>query len=98
MTLVNTNELNNSSLRFPGEFEPHEGTLMIWPERPGSWGKDSSKAEDAFAEIITKLLEVENVYLVVSDRAAETVYNRFNRSAEDSHEFLGERCRTDLCT
>ena len=86
MTLVNTNELNNSSLRFPGEFEPHEGTLMIWPERPGSWGKDSSKAEDAFAEIITKLLEVENVYLVVSDRAAETVYNRFNRSAEDSHE------------
>ena len=21
----------------PGEFEPHEGTLMIWPWRPGSW-------------------------------------------------------------
>ncbi|MBR1674974.1 MAG: agmatine deiminase [Eubacterium sp.] len=86
MTLVNTNELNNSSLRFPGEFEPHKGTLMIWPERPGSWGKDSSKAEDAFAEIITKLLEVEDVYLVVSDKAAETVYNRFNKSTEAPHE------------
>ena len=21
----------------PGEFEPHKGTIMIWPERPGSW-------------------------------------------------------------
>ena len=20
----------------PGEFEPHRGTIMIWPERPGS--------------------------------------------------------------
>ena len=21
----------------PGEFEPHRGCILIWPERPGSW-------------------------------------------------------------
>ena len=91
MTTINTkenstNKLLDNTIRFPGEFETHEGTLMIWPERPGSWGKDSSKAEDAFAEIITKLLEVEDVYLVVSDKAAERVYDLFNKSEDDSHE------------
>ena len=53
-TIISIDEIKNS-IRFPGEFEPHEGTLIIWPERPGSWGKDSSKAEDAFAEIITNI-------------------------------------------
>lgn len=31
----------------PGEFEPHKGTIMIWPERPGSWAygaKDARKS------------------------------------------------------
>ena len=23
--------------RMPAEYEPHHGTLMIWPTRPGSW-------------------------------------------------------------
>ena len=76
-TIISIDEIKNS-IRFPGEFEPHEGTLIIWPERPGSWGKDSSKAEDAFAEIITKLLQVEDVYLVVSEKASEKVYDRFS--------------------
>ena len=24
----------------PGEFEPHQGCILIWPKRPGSWGYD----------------------------------------------------------
>ncbi len=23
--------------RMPGEFEPHRGTYIIWPERPDNW-------------------------------------------------------------
>ena len=23
--------------RMPGEYEPHRGCILIWPERPGSW-------------------------------------------------------------
>ena len=29
----------SDGFHMPGEFEPHKGTIMIWPERPGvkSW-------------------------------------------------------------
>lgn len=26
--------------RMPAEYEPHHGTLMVWPTRPGSWPFD----------------------------------------------------------
>ena len=61
------------NIRFPAEFEPHEGTLLIWPERPGSWGKDSSAAEEAFLSIIRELAKNEKVYLMVSPKAAPRV-------------------------
>lgn len=76
MSLQNSKEIP-AGIRFPGEFEPHEGTLMVWPERPGSWGKDSSGAERAFTDIIEALLEVEKVWLVVSPKAAPAVRERF---------------------
>jgi hypothetical protein len=25
----------SDGFHMPGEFEPHKGTIMIWPERPG---------------------------------------------------------------
>ena len=50
---------------------------MVWPERPGSWGKDSSGAERAFTDIIEALLEVEKVWLIVSPKAAPAVRERF---------------------
>ena len=76
MSLQNSKEIP-AGIRFPGEFEPHEGTLMVWPERPGSWGKDSSGAERAFTDIIEALLKVEKVWLVVSPKAAPAVRERF---------------------
>ncbi|MEE3456509.1 MAG: agmatine deiminase [Lachnospiraceae bacterium] len=76
MSLQNSKEIP-AGIRFPGEFEPHEGTLMVWPERPGSWGKDPSGAERAFTDIIEALLEVEKVWLVVSPKAAPAVRERF---------------------
>ena len=76
MSLQNSKEIP-AGIRFPGEYEPHEGTLMVWPERPGSWGKDSSGAERAFTDIIEALLEVEKVWLIVSPKAAPAVRERF---------------------
>ena len=35
----------------PGEFEPHEGTIMIWPERPGSWNYGAREAQKAFVKV-----------------------------------------------
>ena len=76
MSLQNSKEIP-AGIRFPGEYEPHEGTLMVWPERPGSWGKDSSRAERAFTDIIEALLKVEKVWLIVSPKAAPAVRERF---------------------
>lgn len=63
------------SIRFPGEFEPHHGTLMVWPHRPGSWGKDKSGAVNAFAEIIFEILKREEMYLVVPPSFKEEATN-----------------------
>ena len=36
----------------PGEFEPHQGCILIWPKRPGSWGYEAKAAGNAFAAVI----------------------------------------------
>ena len=62
--------------RFPAEYEPHLGTLMIWPERPGSWGRDTSAAEKAFMDVITGILRSEKIFLLVNPGEKEYVLNR----------------------
>ena len=36
----------------PAEFEPHDATIMIFPERRGSWGYDAVPAAGVFSGII----------------------------------------------
>ncbi len=50
--------------RMPAEYEPHQGTLMIWPVRPGSWPHDGVAAKRAFCNVIAALLPHETVYLL----------------------------------
>lgn len=52
----------------PGEFEKHKGTLMIWPERPGSWIYGAKAARKAFTEIATQISECEKMYMLVSEQ------------------------------
>ena len=66
----------NETIRFPAEFEPHHGTLLIWPERPGSWGKDPRAAEKAFLDIIEELLRSEKVYLLVNPSSIVSVMEK----------------------
>lgn len=51
----------------PGEYAGHMGTLMIWPERPGSWAYDGRGAKAAFCDIILSLSRNEKVYLFASE-------------------------------
>ena len=37
-----------SGFLMPGEFEPHEGCIMIWPERPGSWRNGARRRAGRF--------------------------------------------------
>lgn len=64
---------NDALIRFPkadgyfmpGEYEPHAGCIMIWPERPGSWRNEAREARWAFREVIRAIAESEPVYLAV---------------------------------
>ena len=53
----------------PGEFEPHRGTIMIWPERPGSWPYEAKAARKAFKEIIKTIAESEEVFVAAGERS-----------------------------
>lgn len=50
--------------RMPAEFEPHLGTMMIWPVRPGSWPYAGRDAKPAFCEVMRAILEDEKVWLL----------------------------------
>ncbi len=48
----------------PGEFETHEGCILIWPTRPGSWPYGGKAAQKAFCQVIAAIAESEKVYLL----------------------------------
>jgi agmatine deiminase len=50
----------------PAEYDRHLGCFMIWPQRPGSWGKDASNARKAFCEVASVIARSEDVYMAVS--------------------------------
>jgi agmatine deiminase len=52
--------------RMPGEFEPHAGCWMAWPERPDNWRLGAKPAQDAFAAVATAIGASEPVTVGVS--------------------------------
>jgi agmatine deiminase len=52
--------------RMPGEFEPHAGCWMLWPERPDNWREAARPAQLAFAEVAAAIARFEPVSLGVS--------------------------------
>jgi agmatine deiminase len=49
----------------PAEFAPHDGCIVIWPARLGSWGYGAQAARKAFKEVIFAIAESERVYVAV---------------------------------
>ena len=47
----------------PGEYEPHDGCILIWPSRPGSWIYGARDARIAFRDVIAAIAQSENVYV-----------------------------------
>ncbi len=52
--------------RMPGEFEPHQGTWMLWPERPDNWRWGAKPAQAAYADVARAISEFELVTMCVS--------------------------------
>ena len=65
----------------PAEFGEHEGTLIIWPVRPGSWGIDPSAAQKAFSEIIRVLARHEKVWVLADKEHKEAAEKAIFSSA-----------------
>lgn len=63
--------LKTDSLKMPGEFEGHKGTLMIWPVRPGSWTNKGKEAKKVFAEIARRIAEHEELYMLAYDGSVD---------------------------
>lgn len=59
----------------PAEYEPHAGTIVIFPERKGSWIYGAAAAQRAFCEVIRKIAACEKVYVVVSRNVRIKAYS-----------------------
>lgn len=57
--------------RMPGEFEPHVGTWMLWPERTDTWRLGAKPAQQAYAEVAIAISKFEPVTMCVSARQYE---------------------------
>lgn len=57
--------------RMPGEFEPHDGCWIAWPERPDNWRLGAKPAQEAFAAVAEAIAVSEPVTVAVSDAQFE---------------------------
>ncbi len=52
--------------RMPGEFEPHRGCWMVWPERPDNWRLGAKPAQSAYAAVAEAINPSDPVTMAVS--------------------------------
>ncbi len=57
--------------RMPGEFEPHSGCWIAWPQRPDNWRETAGPAQQAFARVAEAIDASEPVTVGVSDTQFE---------------------------
>lgn len=58
--------------RMPAEYEPHQGCIMIWPERADSWQYGAVAARRAFAEVAEAINKSEPVTVCTSFEGYDT--------------------------
>ena len=58
-----------TAVRWPAEWERHEGTWMSWPHNRDTWVEDVSDLEDAFVHAITALSGGEVLHLNARDES-----------------------------
>ena len=66
MTRTLQSDPRRDRYRMPGEFEPHGGCWMLWPERPDNWRLGAKPAQQAFVAVATAIAGSERVSVGVS--------------------------------
>ena len=88
----------NDGFFMPAEYSAHDGTIMIFPVRPGSWGKDRTETLKSFGRIFLEILRRENLYLLAGKshwREAKDFMDSLiahNAADKDEVELLENRC------
>jgi agmatine deiminase len=73
----------------PGEFEPHAGTWMLWPERPDNWRNAAAPAQRTFIEVASAIARFEPVSVGASAahyKGAREALPQHIRVVEMSHD------------
>ncbi len=68
MTRLIDSTPRRDGFHMPGEFEPHAGTWMLWPERPDNWREGAKPAQRAFVAVATAIAQFEPVTIGVNQR------------------------------
>jgi agmatine deiminase len=66
MTRTLSSDPRRDGYRMPGEFEPHAGCWMLWPERPDNWRLGAKPAQAAFVAVAGAIAASEPVSVGVS--------------------------------
>ncbi|HAT55657.1 MAG TPA: agmatine deiminase [Lactobacillus sp.] len=53
--------------RMPGEFEPHQGVYILWPQRPDNWRNGGKPAQHTFVKVAEAISQFEHVTVGVND-------------------------------
>lgn len=66
--------------RMPGEFEKHQGTYIIWPQRPDNWRLGGKPAQKVFTEVADSIAKYEPVTVLVNNDQYSNARNMLNDS------------------
>ncbi len=66
MTVLIDSTPRKDGFRMPGEFERHDGSWMLWPERPDNWRLGAKPAQKAFVDVATAISQFEPLTVGVS--------------------------------
>ena len=81
---------SKDGFRMPAEFSRHDGTIMIYPTRPGSWGKDRTGALKSFGCVFLEILKRENLYLL-------TDKEHFKEATQFMDSIITDKSMEDRC-
>lgn len=71
MKIIKDSTPYTDGFHMPGEFEPHAGCIMIFPERADSWQYGGYAARKAFVQVAEAIARSEKVTVLASDEQYE---------------------------